>query len=104
MLSSSDTTAMSSTSNCTPPQSEGVLVALIEEHWQAPLEQLQAPSPGTEDGVVCAETARTTHTGCACGCHAGLGFRVGRSRTRPERTPRPEPNCTELTDDTIGRS
>jgi hypothetical protein len=65
MLSSYHTTAMSSimlTSNCTPAQSEGVLVALIEEHWQAPLEQLQARSSGAPDGVLSAETAQTAHT------------------------------------------
>jgi hypothetical protein len=107
MLSSPDTAEMSSimlTSNCTPRQSEGVLVALIEEHWQPPLEQLQAPSSGTRDGVLSAETVQTAHTGCACGCHAGLGLRLGRSRIGHEPTLRAELKCVEITDDTVERS
>jgi hypothetical protein len=107
MLSSPDTAEMSSvmlTSNCTPAQSEGVLVALIEELWQAPLEQLQAPSPGTPDGVLSAEAVQTAQTGCACGCHAGLGLRLGRSRIRHEPTLRAELKCVEITDDTVERS
>jgi hypothetical protein len=91
MLSLSDTAGISSvmlTSNCAPAQSKGVLVALLEEHWQAPLEQ----------------PVQTAHTRCACGCHAGPGLRLGRSRTRPERTLRPELKCTEVTNDTVERS
>ena len=107
MPSSSDTADMSSTmltSNCTPAQSEGALVALIEEHLQAPLEQPRAASSGTPNGILSAETVQTAHTGCACGCHSGLGFRLGRPRTRPGPTPRLELKCEEVTDDTVERS
>ena len=107
MLFSSETAGMSSvmlSSNCTPAQSEGVLVALIDEPWQAPLEQLQAPSPSTPDGTLGAETVQTAHTGCACGCHSGIGFQHGRSRTRPGPTLRSELKCVEVTNDTVERS
>jgi hypothetical protein len=106
-MDSLHTVGMSSTmpsTNCTPMQPGGVLIALAEAGWQAPSEQREALPPTVTNGDASSGSGLTAHADRACSCcHTGPGFSVRRRGIRPLPTPRPTLNCSEVTVDRVDR-